>query len=341
MRLSRTARNPQAHPASPERQLHVDVLASVDDAPQRSARPSSTSPWLPSTGDGECTAREMIVWSVYEEDVAMVAPENQDEAFSGATVSLGSGSGVLVGDSNRQVNLYLNAPTPPTGLPSVARATSSPPATPPRDELRRPVLIGRPPLQVDAFQPRSHLRTGVRQAGAGDATAGVTQVMAGDGGTGKTQLAAAEFRQALRDGARMAVWVNASTREGVLAAYAEACSAIRPRRRRDEDATEQAEAFLRWLAIADTPWIVVLDDVSDPVDLQMLWPSGPTGRVLVTTRRRDAAIAARGQVIDVGVFNPVESLTYPWVPQRLAHEVLRAQGLNWENALRPSGTSCH
>lgn len=37
-------------------------------------------------------------------------------------------------------------------------------------------------------------------------------------------------------------------------------------------------------------WLIVLDDVTDPADLNGLWPpASPHGRILVTTRRRDAA----------------------------------------------------
>jgi hypothetical protein len=56
---------------------------------------------------------------------------------------------------------------------------------------------------------------------------------------------------------------------------------------------------------------VVLDDVSDPADLDGRWPpASPTGRVLVTTRRQDAAVTIGRHQIPVGVFTPGESLAY-------------------------------
>jgi hypothetical protein len=216
-------------------------------------------------------------------------------------VDLREGRGVQVGDGGRQVNLYVGVRSPSAEEPrsgSKGRTTA--------------VLVGRPPLQADSYQPRPVLREAIRAAWSSGSPAVVTQVMAGDGGTGKTQLAAAEFIQSLRESTGLAVWVSATTRQGVLAAYAEAYSATHPQRERgaDHDAAEQAEALLRWLAVTDIPWIIVLDDVADPADLHGLWPTGPTGRVIITTRRRDAALTARGRVIEVGVFSPEESLTY-------------------------------
>src|SRR5262249_54799405 len=69
--------------------------------------------------------------------------------------------------------------------------------------------------------------------------------------------------------------------------------------------------FLEWLAGTGRRWLVVLDDVADPADLAGQWPSGRAGRGLVTTRRRDAAMARAGHLVDVGVFTPAEAAAYP------------------------------
>ncbi|MGI5185008.1 tetratricopeptide repeat protein [Dactylosporangium sp. CA-152071] len=129
----------------------------------------------------------------------------------------------------------------------------------------------------------------------------------GDGGTGKTQLAAALFEQARADGTDLAVWVTASSRTATLTGYADAAGALRLA---TGDVERAAAAFLTWLANTDRTWIVVLDDVADPADLRGLWPSGPTGRLVLTTRRRDAALRSRSTVIDVDVFTPAESAAY-------------------------------
>ncbi|MFI5707644.1 tetratricopeptide repeat protein [Kribbella sp. NPDC051620] len=170
-----------------------------------------------------------------------------------------------------------------------------------------PVVVGRAPLRAAAFQKRADRSDG----------SGVT-ILAGDGGTGKTQLAVAMFERALRSKVDLALWVTATSRPAVVAAYAQAYRQVRPRGPGNE-AERDAEAFLNWLAGTDRSWIIVLDDLADPADLTRLWPAGPAGQVIATTRRRDAAISARGPLVDVGVFTPDQSLSYltaKLVPER-------------------------
>jgi hypothetical protein len=172
-----------------------------------------------------------------------------------------------------------------------------------------PVLVGRAPLRADAFQERPGLRRAVEEMRSGSRTSGAALVLAGDGGTGKTQLAAAFFDEVRHGGADLAVWVSATSRAAVADSYAQAFAATHPGAG-GGDAERDALAFLAWLATTRRPWIVVLDDVADPGELSRLWPAGAAGWVVVTTRRREAALAARGPLIEVGVFSPQESLDY-------------------------------
>jgi hypothetical protein len=173
-----------------------------------------------------------------------------------------------------------------------------------------PVLVGRPPLRADAFQERAGLREAIERALAAREAAVVTQVVAGDGGTGKTQLAAAEFERARRAGVDLAVWVSATSRASMLASYAQARVSTCTDVRLEEGVEARAAAFIEWLAMTERSWIMVLDDVADPAELAGLWPVGSSGRVVVTTRRRDAALSARGRLVNVGVFTPEESTAY-------------------------------
>src|SRR5262249_35762712 len=227
-------------------------------------------------------------------------PVESDRPVKG-TAPFGRGS--QVGDGHRQVNVagdYL--------------AGAGPAA------VEWPVVVGRPPRQADAFQDRPGLRAMIRSGLAADQVTVLTQVVAGDGGTGKTQLAAAAYRAALAPGdedagvevpgVEAAVWVTAATRAAVLTAYAQAYTRTHPAAGGAGEAEELAERFLAWLQVTPRRWLVVLDDLADPADLDGLWPAGPAGRVLVTTRRRDAALPGRRSVIDIGVFTEAEAAAY-------------------------------
>ncbi len=180
------------------------------------------------------------------------------------------------------------------------------------------------PPRAQAFQERPEAAL-LRSAVEGGGTAVLHQseqsgdipgkVLAGMGGVGKTQLAADYARAAWDTGdLDVLVWITASTRLSVVSSYARAgrdlCRADR------DDSEEAARAFVAWL----TPkaggqacrWLVVLDDLVDPDDLQGLWPpASPHGQTLVTTRRRDAALLGGGRhLIKVGVYTDTEAAEY-------------------------------
>jgi hypothetical protein len=177
--------------------------------------------------------------------------------------------------------------------------------------VRWPVVIGVPPLAAEAFQERPELRAAIEVGLVSGRTAVVTQVVAGDGGTGKTQLATNAFTRA-GDDTDLRVWVSAISRVAVLAAYAQAAEIVQaPGAAGVGEVEQRARLFLSWLATTDRSWLVVLDDVAEPADLRGLWPQGKAGRVLVTTRRRDASLTGAGRVvIRVGVFTPAEAAGY-------------------------------
>jgi tetratricopeptide (TPR) repeat protein len=136
---------------------------------------------------------------------------------------------------------------------------------------------------------------------------------AAQGGTGKTQLAA-EFAHSLR-GTRavdVLVWVNATRRESILSTFAQAASAVGADDP-EADAEAAAARFAGWLAHTTRPWVMVIDDLADLADLEGLWPAGPAGQVVITTRLPGAAFTpgTRGlQIIPVGRFSRREALSY-------------------------------
>jgi tetratricopeptide (TPR) repeat protein len=140
---------------------------------------------------------------------------------------------------------------------------------------------------------------------------------AAQGGTGKTQLAV-EFTHALRTARAVdvLVWVIAASREAIVAGFARAASAVGAG---DPDADAQAAAgrFTAWLSRTERRWALILDDLADVADLEGLWPAGPNGQIVITTRLPAAAFgvgahaAASGlRIAPVGGFSRREALSY-------------------------------
>ncbi|WP_307671846.1 tetratricopeptide repeat protein [Streptomyces sp. V4I2] len=188
----------------------------------------------------------------------------------------------------------------------------------PREPAPWPHQVGVIPPAARSYQHRAETDR-LNTTADGGTTTVLTQLLTGMGGVGKTQLAADYARTAWNDdsaagGLDVLVWVTASTRSPVVTGYAQA--GVELCRADPNDPEQAARSFLAWLTPKATAkpcrWLIVLDDVTDPDDLKGLWPpDSPHGRTLVTTRRRDAALAAHGRrTIKVGLFTEAEALTY-------------------------------
>jgi tetratricopeptide (TPR) repeat protein len=136
---------------------------------------------------------------------------------------------------------------------------------------------------------------------------------AGQGGTGKTQLAV-EFANAVWNAglAEVLVWTTAPDREAIVTGFAQAAVAV--------GVTDPAAAgdtaagnFVSWLASTRRSWILIVDDLAQAADLDGLWPAGPAGQTVITTRLPGAALTATGRdprIIPVGGFSRRESVDY-------------------------------
>ena len=126
---------------------------------------------------------------------------------------------------------------------------------------------------------------------------------------GKTQLAVFAAESLWRSKAiDVLVWVTATSRASILAGYAQAAalSGAAPA----GDGEPAAVRFTSWLARSERAWLVVLDGLVTAVDADGLWPHGPAGRVVVTTRDRAAAQAGAARLLAVGPFSCREALSY-------------------------------
>lgn len=173
-----------------------------------------------------------------------------------------------------------------------------------------PHAVGVIPRRAECFQQRDAVEA-LERAVAGGGTAVLCQVLTGTGGVGKTQLAAHHARRCWQDGdVDLLAWATASSRESIVSTYSRLAADVVAA---DPSDPEQAAGrFLAWAETTDRRWLIVLDDLADPADLRGLWPpANPRGRVLVTTRRRDAALGGHSRVrIDVGLFTPAEAESY-------------------------------
>jgi tetratricopeptide (TPR) repeat protein len=144
------------------------------------------------------------------------------------------------------------------------------------------------------------------------------------GAAGKTQLAAyvAEslWRSALID---VLVWISATDRASILSGYVHASVAVTGLEPADGSESVAAR-FLSWLHDTTQQWLVVLDDLPDPKELDDLWPAGPSGRVLVTTPQVPLASFPGRQVLPIGLYSVPEALD--GVTERLNATPAQRQG---------------
>ena len=186
-------------------------------------------------------------------------------------------------------------------------------------EVDWPVRIGAVPEQAAHYQHRivtEQLDQALNSLGA----VVLRQVLSGTGGVGKTQLAAQHARALARitdpdQRVDVLVWANASTRERITSAYAQAARdlyATVP-----DDPEDAAHLFLAWLQDPNKHqnrrWLIVWDNLAVPSDVHDLWPphDQPHGRVLVTTRRRDRSLTTQGRrLLDVNVYTESEAHTF-------------------------------
>ncbi|MEU9072603.1 FxSxx-COOH system tetratricopeptide repeat protein [Streptomyces sp. NPDC048306] len=184
----------------------------------------------------------------------------------------------------------------------------------PRERASWPHQVGVIPPRAQSFQHRAEVEQ-LRATIASGGTAVLCQVLMGTGGVGKTQLAADYARAAWESGGvDVLVWITASTNSAAVSGYAQA--GVEVLGADPQDPEQAAKTFLAWLEPKpDTKpcrWLVVLDDLADPADLRGLWPpANPSGRTLVTTRRRDAALTGPDRrLVTVGLFTPEEAVAY-------------------------------
>ena len=145
------------------------------------------------------------------------------------------------------------------------------------------------------------------------------------GASGKTQIAVmiAEslWRSRVIDGL---IWISVTDRAALLSGLVQA-SVVATGLEPTGTADSVAVRFVSWLSETRQPWLVVLDDLPEAVDLDGLWPAGPAGRLLITSPRPVPAVGRpRMRVLPVGFFSTREALN--GLHERLSANPVQRQG---------------
>ena len=180
-----------------------------------------------------------------------------------------------------------------------------------------PVLTGSVPPLAPFYLARQETGFDLADALRPGQTVLLVPALLGTGGTGKTQLAVG-FAHAMWSARAvdLLAWVPAGNRSAIVAGYAQAAADLGLLS--DEEpsagtADGAAQRFLDWLRTTERRWAVILDGVASPVDVDELWPGGPAGQVVVTSRLRESELAWSGATVTaqaVAGFSRREALAY-------------------------------
>jgi hypothetical protein len=152
----------------------------------------------------------------------------------------------------------------------------------PADVEAPPGLVYLPRRPARSFVGRDDALRAVEQqlqSGAGV----VTQAVYGLGGIGKSELAL-QYAHAHRNAYRPVWWVTADDPQRIEAGLASLGQRLCPVLTTVATTPEAAEWALSWLQ-THTGWLLVLDNVEDPRDIDDLLGQLLDGHLLITTRR--------------------------------------------------------
>ncbi|TYB56051.1 tetratricopeptide repeat protein [Nonomuraea sp. PA05] len=136
----------------------------------------------------------------------------------------------------------------------------------------------------------------------------VVAAVHGLGGIGKSTLAARYARaQALSGTCNPVWWITADSSAAVRAGLATLAAGLQPELAATLPLEALAERASAWLA-AHEGWLVVLDDVTDPADVEPLLRRTLRGRVLVTSRLGYGWHRLDAEVISLGVLSEEDAV---------------------------------
>ncbi|MBG0560122.1 FxSxx-COOH system tetratricopeptide repeat protein [Actinoplanes aureus] len=184
------------------------------------------------------------------------------------------------------------------------RATTTSPAG--RREL--PQVWGDVPARNPSFTGRLDLLEALHDSLTGQVTAVLPNALHGMGGVGKTQLAI-EYIHRHSGEYDLVWWIPAEQHGQILASL----TALAQRLRLDvsPEANSSVPAVREALSTGATPydrWLLVFDNAEDVGDVRAFFPTGGTGKILVTARNPEWALVAHA--LEVDVFTRAESVQF-------------------------------
>lgn len=132
----------------------------------------------------------------------------------------------------------------------------------------------------------------------------ITQAITGLGGVGKSQLAA-RYVQQRADGYDVVAWIGAE--DGGTNDLAKLAVKLGVPIE-GTSPSERAQMALDWLSASAERWLLVLDNIASPEQLEGLLPRGGSGQVIVTSR--DHALRQFGPMLAVDVFSEDTATMY-------------------------------
>ena len=225
----------------------------------------------------------------------------EDRSSAGESrVGIAGSEGVQVGNSNTQVNTYIDAYA--AGRDSFVAGRDVAVVDNYSRQVLWPVYIGDIPREPLAFQPRTDLQDALYNYRGFNVFA-----LIGMQGVGKTELAAAYARSRIADGWRMVAWIDASDSARLLNGLTEAATRLRLIEK-SGDLTASATAVRHWLESDGERCLLVFDNATDLQTVRRLLPAGGNAQIIITSHLQ--AAGALGQAIPVDVFRGEEAVAF-------------------------------
>jgi tetratricopeptide (TPR) repeat protein len=160
------------------------------------------------------------------------------------------------------------------------------------------------PTVAASFTCRDRELDDVNRALAVADRAVITQAISGLGGVGKSQLAARYVQQHDRD-FEVVAWIRAE--DGGIADLVQLATEL-DLPVAGMSPSDRAQLAREWLSECERRWLLVLDNIESPQQLESLVPRAGSGCVLVTSR--DRALRQFGPILTLDVFDESTATTY-------------------------------